>query len=619
MIKMGLIFQRVTLMGIIAIAGILLLTAAKWDSATFDESAHIPAGYSYVKYLDYRLNHEHPPLVKILSGLPLLFMDLKFPDQSTAWKNDVNGQWAVGGDFFYNLGNDAEKIIFWGRVGPVLLTLLTIFFLYIFALQFMGRWWALLPTALFAFSPIVLAHGHLVTTDIGATFGVLIAFYFFLKFLRTETRAGLLYAGVAFGIAELTKFSNVLIGPVFVLIMLLKTILEIKNSWAATPKENRLRLLAGIAGLNLFYLASLIFIGFIVIYLTYALLIINYPQQMQIRDMHYILDGFSPNFMKEAALWAAGHDTLRPLAQYFFGVFSVLRRAAGGNASFFLGSLSGKGWWYYFPVIYLLKETIPVLLLLLIGFFTLLRRAWQNMKNQLTYLREYYGETSMALFILIYWGNSILSPLNIGVRHILPTIPFLYIFAAMGIRAWVAFPKNNGLIVNFQNITSYALQFSKSSLKFVFIFLLFLWLILEVILIAPFYISYFNEFAGGSSNGYKYATDSNFDWGQDLGRLKNFVDKNNIQKIAVDYFGGGSPGYTLGDKEENWWSARGNPKDQNIEWLAVSVNTLSGALGKLTPGFERRPSDEYGWLKEMRNPFKPDARAGYSIFIYHLQ
>ena len=64
---------------ILVVAGSLLVYAASHDAAIFDESAHIPAGYSYVKYFDYRLNPEHPPLVKILAGLPLLFQKLNFP------------------------------------------------------------------------------------------------------------------------------------------------------------------------------------------------------------------------------------------------------------------------------------------------------------------------------------------------------------------------------------------------------------------------------------------------------------------------------------------------------------------------------------------------------------
>ena len=81
--KISHFFQYSILGLIIAIAGVLLFYAAATDSAIFDESAHIPAGYSYVRYLDYRLNPEHPPLLKALAAFPLLFMNLNFPTAST--------------------------------------------------------------------------------------------------------------------------------------------------------------------------------------------------------------------------------------------------------------------------------------------------------------------------------------------------------------------------------------------------------------------------------------------------------------------------------------------------------------------------------------------------------
>jgi hypothetical protein len=68
--------------------------------------------------------------------------------------------------------------------------------------------------------------------------------------------------------------------------------------------------------------------------------------------------------------------------------------------------------------------------------------------------------------------------------------------------------------------------------------------------------------------------DSNYDWGQDLKRLKDWTDKNlpADTRIAIDYFGGGSPQYYFGKKFESWWSARGAlPTD---EWFAISLTFL---------------------------------------------
>ena len=140
-----------------------------------------------------------------------------------------------------------------------------------------------------------------------------------------------------------------------------------------------------------------------------------------------------------------------------------------------------------------------------------------------------------------------------------------------------------------------------------------LWLALEVILVFPHYLSYFNEIAGATANGYKYAVDSNYDWGQDLKRLIRYVEKKKIAKIGVDYFGGGSPKYYLGEKFIPWWSSRGEPPKNT--WLAVSASFLQSAFGETTKGFTRKPEDSYEWLKK----YRPIDRVGYSIFIYYIQ
>ncbi len=49
--------------------------------------------------------------------------------------------------------------------------------------------------------------------------------------------------------------------------------------------------------------------------------------------------------------------------------------------------------------------------------------------------------------------------------------------------------------------------------------LLIAWLVAETAFAYPNYLAYFNETVGGPKNGYKYVTDSNVDWGQDLKRL----------------------------------------------------------------------------------------------------
>lgn len=636
----------------------LMLKASLGDSAIMDELAHIPAGYSYVKYLDYRLNPEHPPLLKVLAGLPLLFQKINFPLQSSAWQKDVNGQWETGTKFLYESGNDADKIIRLTRIAPIILTLLLIILVYFWSKELLGKTWAFLPTLLTAFSPTILAHGHYVTTDVAATLGIAAATYYFLKFLLQPSAKNIIIAGLIFGLAQLTKFSVLLLIPSFIIIAFF--------FYLYRRRTNREKIW--------FYLRSLFIIfliGYALVYAFYFLFTFNYPLSKQLSDSQFILQSFSPKWLAQIDINLIKNPFTRPLAHYFLGVLMVLQRSAGGNTGYFMGEVSATGWRDYFPIVYLLKEPLPLLIMLIISFAVTSANIIKKLKsrfnfkyqfaNFLNYLGTHGPEFSMLVFVIIYWGYSLKSPLNIGIRHLLPTFPFVYILIAAGLKNWVrnSFSENTAKKF-FAWLLQKIKQFFKVSFKTGLVFVLLIWYLVESLSTAPYFLSYFNEIGGGVWNGYRYVTDSNYDWGQDLKRLENFVNEQGLarEKIAIDYFGGGNPKYYLGEnKVEYWQSRRGNPLNadlgglntdlagpqvaepsslrgglnadsggKSIEWLAVSVNTLQAALGKTVPGQKREPQDEYRWLQELK-PIpagglgqvpQPDFRAGTSIFIYHL-
>ena len=325
----------------------------------------------------------------------------------------------------------------------------------------------------------------------------------------------------------------------------------------------------------------------------------------------------------------AKNPVARPYAEYLLGLLMSLQRADGGNTIYFLGHIVNSGGWIYFPVLFLLKEPIPTLLIIFIGcilaFIWFVKHVARNktivndLRGFMHYLYNSFPQFSMISFIILYWSYSMSSPLNIGIRHVLPTFPLLYILAACAWRRWVT-------QINFQSLGDVARSFFASSAKYIFLLVLVVWLTFETLLTAPYFLSYFNEFAGGTWNGYRYITDSNYDWGQDLLRLQSFVAAHpEIDKIAVDYFGGGNPSYYLGSKETDWQSSKGDPADQNIHWLAISVNQLQGGIEPLVPGETRNASDTYSWLTATRPPApgmgnvpQPDYRIGTSIFVYKL-
>lgn len=557
-------FERLAPLILLAIMAAFLLYAAWHDSATMDEAAHIPAGYSYVLKKDMRLNPEHPPLVKTLAGIPILLLKgVNFPENHPGWQTGINDQWGFGFDFLYRSGNDAEKIVHASRIPAIILTLILGWFIWLWGKDILGPKWGLLPLALYTFSPNFVAHGHLVTTDIGATLGIIISLYYFSKYLKFPTFRNIVCAGIALGIGLLLKFTVALVVPVIILTGLLFGM--------------RLRKLAAIGG-----------IAAVVILLVYLFHVWNYPVERQIGDADFILTsyGFRPavNFI----IWLMDKPILRAWGQYLFGFLMNLQRAAGGHTTYFLGEISASGRWYYFPLVYLIKEPIPILILLAIALFYALRGLTDlhfNGRMRRSIL-DHVDEVGMLIFIIGFWASSISSNLNIGIRHIFPTLPLIYLLASKQIKSWG----------------------NASKPKLFFIGALFLWLVAEFIFINPNFLSYFNEFIGGPPNAAWYVVDSNLDWGQDLKRLRDFVIKNNIRKIKVDYFGGGDAAYYLGDRYQPL------PRGPQKGWIAISVSFLQGGRGRFAAGHQGEEGF-YRWLDQ----YEPVAKIGYSIYVYHIQ
>ncbi len=597
--------SKLILISILALVFALAILSSLGDSATSDEPPHIVAGYTYLKLHDMRLNPEHPPLLKDLAALPLLFLKLNFPENSFAWQQPDGPYWwhqfNLGGEFLYNSGNDPDKILFFARLPMICLLIFCGFFIFLFAKEFFGEKVAILALFFFAFSPTFLAHGRFVTTDVGAAFGVVLATFFFLKALKNPTLKNIIFAGIALGISQCLKFSLILIIPFFVILTL---------TWMIVFKEWK-------KPLKVLILAFCFWI--LVVWIVYGLQIYGYPPERQLRDTKINLESFSggsqsiketclspksiekiKRCLAEIVIWASNKPLIRPLAQYFLGLLMASQRASGGHTTFFLGEISASGWKTYFPFVYLIKEPLAfhILSLIALSYFALKikeplwKRPMERMKN---FIKENFVEFSMILWLLIYWTTSLKAHLNIGVRHLLPAFPFTMILVAKGIVFWL------------ENT-----NFKKLSLT-LFSILIF-WQTISVLKIFPHFLAYANEIVGGPDNLYLYTVDSNLDWGQDLKRLKEWVEKNKIQKIYLDYFGGGNPKYYLGEKYEGWWGQR-NPKELSKgSFLAISATSLQGGKGLPAKGFDQ-PWGYYLWLEGK----KPFAKIGYSIFVYYIE
>jgi len=576
--------------GLLIFVLLISLFSIKEDSLTMDELAHLPAGYSYLTQRDMRLNPEHPPLIKDLAALPLIFMKgINFPSQIKSWKEDVNGQWDFGNYFLFKAGNPADKMIFASRLPMILILVMLGFYVFIFAKEFFGLKTALLSLFLFSFSPTFLAHGRLVTTDVGAAAAVLIATYYFLKALKEPSKKNVILSGLSFGLAQLLKFNAIFLVPFFGFLTLLGAVLRTKSF-----KREGVKKLAFYS----FVLILVFAIGGALIWPVYQYHLLDYPAERQARDIEFILSSHPVGFLGPFFAKLAHNKILRPFVQYLFGLAMVFQRGVGGNTTYFLGEVSGAGWRTYFPVVYLVKEPLAFHALTLIAIlgaaWSIKKPFWQEtLKRMKGWLDSHFTEFSLLFFIFLYWTVTLAGNLNIGVRHLLPVFPLTILLVSKVIVGLLKPP------------------FLKA--KCLLFGALLLWQAISVISIYPHFIVYFNELAGGPDKGYLIAADSNLDWGQDLKRLKKWTEENKIDKIYISYFGGTDLGYYFGEKYQAWWGGRNPNEIERPAYLAISATLLQAGRGKPAPGFDQ-PTDYYFWLDKEELVTK----IGYSIFVYYL-
>jgi 4-amino-4-deoxy-L-arabinose transferase-like glycosyltransferase len=585
---------------IVGIALVLAVLSSRDDSPVVDEIPHIGSGYSYVKKLDMRLNPEHPPLVKDLAGLPLLGLGISdnvFTAQG--WVTDVNGQWTFGRQLIYHSGADPDLIKTFARLPVLVFYLLTCWLVWKWARERFGDRSALLAVTLTAFSPTILAHGRLVTTDMASAAGVTAATYCFVQYLREHSIKNFIWAFLALGMALLAKYNTVLLAPYFVLIAVLwgfeGRIRSGKHWWEAV----RLVFLTGLIGAAAFLL---------VVWPVYLVHTANYPIERQLSDTKSIVGWYSDNPIKSFAVWAADKPVIRGLGHWALGLAMVAQRNAGGNTIYYLGNVVKEGGPSYFPIVYFLKEPLAwwCLVSLAIAGIVFHRRLPRDKRPNTDPWRADAEEWIWLLWLAIYWFVSVRSTLNIGVRHLLPVYPFAILLVAgrVGVLLDWLHAHDRRKFIAFTAVVA----------------LLTGWYVFETVRVHPHYLTYFNQLAGGPSGGHRYVVDSNLDWGQDAKRLGQFVRRNGIPAICVDYFGWADAGWYLKDAyrwtSSSQWRDRTDFERRNEcgGWLAVSGTFLQNSNGqKADPEEAAKPT--YRWLLDEQ----PVAVVGNSIFVYRIE
>jgi 4-amino-4-deoxy-L-arabinose transferase-like glycosyltransferase len=468
------------------IVAALSIGSVRMDSATADEPAHIVAGYLKLVHGQLDFFREQPPLMNSLSALPLVMAGYRFPPAEVAPDN----HWTVGRQFLYRSGFDAHRMLLLARLPTIALFLILGWTVYAAATRFSGsRAWGIVAFILVMFCPTMMAHGRLATVDLAVTLFCFAAGLMFLRLIDAPTVLNAVAFGSLCALGLLSKTSAVILAPWAALVLVLAFVMR----KVARPRA--------------------LFVG-IVVSIVAALLTFEVMTLALAGDDYVakkVPDGsLSGRLMLPFSELKANVDIIRAWYSHRF------------KLQYFMGRFSSRGWPEYYPVALLLKTTLPALLIVAIALFMAVRRRYLS-----------FAGAAFALFVVLFLVVAAMGELALGVRYVLPVIPFAYASAAILLAgtnvAWTAEAAADSSV--WRRLSS------RPSIAVAA--LLLMWHVGENLFAYPSYIAYFNESIGSHRNADLYLIDSNLDWGQDLRRLDAWCHKNGVETIAVHTAGGG--------------------------------------------------------------------------------
>ena len=582
-------------------AGVLIVAffcqcffASRIKSPTFDEPAHLAAGLSYVQTLTFGANPQHPPLLKELSALPLFLAGVRLPDTARA-RDMVAGkpglEYPVGFDIIESNGPD--RVMFWARLPLILLATALGALLYWWGREIVGEPAALGALLLYAFSPTVIAHASLVTTDVGfAAFGVLFLFALW-RYLQRPGLVRLILCGAALGAVLVTKYSALILWPIGAVLLLAAHRWPLtsvagrgapgmssprlrptdpchcgsgkKYKWchgAAEASPGRGRRGGGSAGVRAaeWSRSLLRWVGALAVMSVAAIVVV---------ELFYFFPADPLLYVAGAARVNADHDP---------------------NYLVFMGGQLAPQFSSYFLVTYLLKESLPSLVLFTAGLVVLARHRTMGTLPKLV----------LTLPVLAMFVEYTVFAAGLGVRYLIPLLPFVYLIAGLGLAALLrtasVWTRGAGVV-------------------------LCAWQIVAAVGIYPDHLAYFNEMAcastpstigldGGTRCGPSWLDDHNVDWGQGLKQLKTWLDQHaGGRPIRFVYFGLLPPdAYGIrGAIDPSEVMTQGNP-DPGLYVISAHFLARLPPLGdRVDPGAGR-------WMTTT----PPTAIVGHSLYVYDI-
>ena len=584
---------RRTTLGLLGCALLLAAYAAvAWaaagrESPTFDEPYHAVSAWVQLRHDDFRVDNEDPPLWQYWASLPNGRRAIRADFAGPRWRGltaRVAGQWRWVIDTLYHTpGNDAAAFIRRCRAMMLIVAVGLGVAIAAWAWRLGGATAAVVATAAFALDPNFLAHGPLMKNDVAASLAWLAVAWALWAVGRRATWASIATLAVLAAVPATVKFSGLLVGGLVPVSLGVRAMLP--EAWPVLGRSLTTRWGRATAAAVIVFVAAVVAYGGV--WAAYGFQFRPGGTTLEIQPLAEHADGTaalargtrtaSPLAVR-AAVFADAH---RLLPQPFVAGFLFTYGESLIRPAYLLGELSLTGWWYYFPFAMAVKT--PVATLAAAGLLVAAaRRAGDR-----------WAAISLAVPVALYLASALTTNLNIGLRHVLPVYP--PVFVGLG---WTA---------------SAALRRRPRPARVV-VGLLAAGLAVETAVAFPWFVSFFNAPAAVLGHGgYDLLGDSNLDWGQGLIALRQWQDKHPAEPMYLSYFGLADPAayglrYTT---LPGGYLYDGPPRQFQSDrpcWVAISESMLQ--LAAEQPG----PLRAY-YQRLAARP--PTAVVGGSIYLYH--
>ncbi len=561
---------------ILALHAGLLAYGAIVHSPAWDEMGHLPAGIAHWQSGVFDLYRVNPPLVRTwatalpyAAGTRLEFEGAAFhcpPWQRLEFNSGSAWMRTDGLGFLHTLQ--------FARLCMIPISLFAGWMCFRVAREMYGVKSGFLALVLWCMSPLVIGHASLITPDIASAATAALAVWAISHWMRQPTWLGAILTGIALGLAWLTKFTNLLLGVVWLGALVYRLIQPgdrqpVRVRWCAQG-------------------AAMLVIALDVIACGYRFEHVG----TRLGDFHFVSVALAgPRDVQTEAYGNRFSGTVWaslpvPLPEnYLLGIDVQKRDFENKMMSYLRGEWRKGGWWYYYLYAFAVKEPVGTLLLLLLAVARLPFLPAAQRSASLIWLA-----LPAVLFIAVVSSQT---GFNHHLRYLLPAYPFLFVFASS-----CAVPLRGDRLSRGQTILATVLVLGT---------------VVESLAVYPHSISFFNRLVGGPDNGPRHLHNSNVDWGQDLLGLAQWAETHPEARPLQVIFSGGFQSQDL----PLWKGDVIHRELNNEEFAQLQAGTLRDRWIAISVGKMYDPPKDVDCYQFFRE-HPPDGKIGYSLYLYDL-